>query len=61
MAFGMGAERKSAWNSWPRSARRVSMARIRCPTEAPGVPTGVRGTSEAGRLTSTGSRMYDVK
>ena len=31
IALGIGAERNSAWNSWPRSASRVSMARMRCP------------------------------
>ena len=28
-AFGIGAERNRAWKSWPRSASRVSMARMR--------------------------------
>jgi hypothetical protein len=39
----------------------VSIARMRWPAALPGAPAGVRGTSEAGRLTTTGSRMDGVK
>jgi hypothetical protein len=37
------------------------MARMRCPAGVPGVPAGLRGTSEAGRLTTTESRIAAAK
>ena len=53
-ALAMGADMNSAWNSWPRSASSVSIARTRCRAAAVGRPAGC--ISEAGG-THTGFRI----
>ena len=50
-ALAMGADRNSAWNSWPRSASRVSMARRRWPA---GLAGGSGSAAGAGRRVGGG-------